>query len=136
VATLSFEGETHGELVVKVRRWLASLEGEDVGRLSPHEAVEQGAELTKEALRIIASAAPAPVAESEVVKALTDLGYKATDTTKQALIDGLDTVEELTGGSVVKQARDTRNSMVYEMNVAIARQILRALRGAGGAARG
>ena len=29
--TLSFEGETHGELVVKVRRWLASLEGEEVG---------------------------------------------------------------------------------------------------------
>jgi hypothetical protein len=136
VATLSFEGETHGELVVKVRRWLASLEGEDASHLSPHEAVEQGAELTKEALRIIASAAPTPVAESEVVKALTDLGYKATDTTKQALIDGLDAVEELTGGSVVKQARDTRNSLVYEMNAAIARQILRALRGAGGSGRG
>jgi hypothetical protein len=131
VATLSFEGETHGEIVMKVRRWLASLEGEDVGHLSPHEAVEQGAELTKEALRIIASAAPAPMAESEVVKALTDLGYKATDTTKQALIDGLDAVEELTGGSVVRQARDTRNSLVYEMNAAIARQILRALRGGG-----
>jgi len=28
MATLSFEGETHGELVVKVRRWLASQEGE------------------------------------------------------------------------------------------------------------
>lgn len=129
MASLSFEGETHGEIVIKVRRWLASLEGEDAGHLSPTEIVEQGAELTKEALRIIASAAPAPVAESDVVKALTDLGYKATETTKQALVDGLDVVEELTGGSVVKQARDTRNSLVYEMNAAIARQILKALRG-------
>jgi len=129
MATLSFEGETHGELVTKVRRWLASIEGEGVGHLTPVEAIEQGAELTKEALRIIASAAPGPVKESEVVRALTDLGYKATDTTKQALIDGLDVVEELTGGSVVKQARDARNSLVYEMNSAIARQILKALRG-------
>jgi hypothetical protein len=132
MATLSFDGETHGEIVIKVRRWLASLEGEDAGHLTPTEVVEQGAELTKEALRIIASAAPSPIAESEVVKALTDLGYKATDTTKQALVDGLDTVDELTGGSVVKQARDTRNSLVYEMNAAIARQILKALRGGTG----
>jgi hypothetical protein len=128
MATLSFEGETHAELVTKVRRWLASIEGEEAGHLTPVEAITQGAELTKEALRIIASAAPGPVKESEVVRAITDLGYKATDTTKQALVDGLDTVEELTGGTVVKQARDARNSLVYEMNAAIARQILKALR--------
>ena len=60
MATLSFEGETHGEIVVKVRRWLASLEGEDEGHISPAAAIEQGAELTKEALRVIASAAPEP----------------------------------------------------------------------------
>lgn len=129
MATLSFEGETHGELVVKVRRWLASLEGEEEGQLSPHEAIEQGAELTKDALRVIASTAPAPIAQSEVVKALTGMGYKATDATKQALIDGLDSVEELTGGSVVKLARDTSRSAVYQMNATIARQILRTLKG-------
>jgi hypothetical protein len=128
MATLSFEGETHGELVTKVRRWLASVQGEQAGQLTPVEAIEQGAELTKEALRIIASSAPGPVKESEVVRAITDLGYRATDTTKQALIDGLDTVEELTGGSVVRQARDARNSLVYEMNATIARQILKVLR--------
>ena len=65
---LTFEGETHGELLVKVRRWLASVEGEEVSNLSAVEAVNQGAELTKEALRIIASAAPEPIAQSEVVK--------------------------------------------------------------------
>ena len=129
MATLSFEGETHGELVVKVRRWLATQEGEEEGQLSPHEAIEQGAELTKDALRVIASTAPAPIAQNEIVKALTGMGYKATDATKKALIDGLDSVEELTGGSVVKMARDTSRSAVYQMNSTIARQILRTLKG-------
>ena len=126
--TLSFEGETHGEIVVKVRRWLASLDGADEGHLSPAEAIEQGAELTKEALRVIASAAPGPVAQSDVVKALTGAGYKATDEVKRALIQGLDSIEEATGGSVVKRARDARKSVVYEMNSTIARQLLKALR--------
>jgi len=96
VASLSFEGETHGEIVQKVRRWLASLEGEEEGNLSAAEAITQGAELTKDALRIIASAAPGPIAQSEVVKALTGMGYKATDSAKEAIIDGLDSVEEMT----------------------------------------
>ena len=128
MAHLSFEGETHGELVVKVRRWLASVEGEAEGVLTPIEAIQQGAELTKEALRIIASSAPEPIAHNEVVKALTNMGYKATDATRAALIDGLDSVEELTGGSVVKRARETSKVAMYEMNAAIARQILKALK--------
>jgi hypothetical protein len=128
MATLSFEGESHGEIVQKVRRWLASIEGEEEGELTVVEAITQGAELTKDALRIIASAAPGPVAHSEVMKALTGLGYKATDATKSALIDGLDSVEELTGGSVVKAARDARKSAVYQMNSTIARQILKSLK--------
>jgi hypothetical protein len=129
MATLSFEGETHGELVVKVRRWLASVEGQKEGTLSATEAVVQGAELTKEALRVIASSAPEPIAQSEVVKALTGAGYKITDTAKDALLDSLDSVEEVTGGSVVKLARDASRSAVYQMNTAIAKQILRTLRG-------
>ena len=128
MATISFEGETHGELVVKVRRWLASLEGEEEGSLTTHEALEQGAQVTKEALRIIASAAPEPVAQSEVVKALTGAGYKATDATKQALVEGLDSVEEVTGGSVVRLARDASTTAVYQMNATVARQLLKALR--------
>lgn len=128
MATISFEGETHGEMVVKVRRWLASVEGQEAGNLTPHEAIEQGAQLTKEALRIIASAAPEPVAQSEIVKALTNAGYKATDATKQALVDGLDSIEEVTGGSVVKLARDASKTVVYQMNTVVARQILKSLR--------
>src|SRR3989442_1461529 len=39
--TVSFEGETHDEIVRKVRRWLASIDGEEGSSLS---AVEGGGE--------------------------------------------------------------------------------------------
>ena len=76
-----FEGDTQAEIVAQVKRWLASTEAELDGSISVSQAIEQGAEVTKDALRIIAAAAPKPVAENEVVKALTDMGYKATDAT-------------------------------------------------------
>jgi len=125
---LSFEGETHGEIVLKVRRWLASTEESAEGSLTAVEAIEQGAELTKDALRIIASAAPGPVAQSELIKGLTNMGYKATDATKDALVSGLDSIEEATGGSVVKQVSKAGRRVAYEMNATIARQLLKSLR--------
>jgi hypothetical protein len=125
---LTFEGETHGELVVKVRRWLASVEGQEPSNLSAVEAVNQGAELTKEALRIIASAAPEPIAQSDVVKGLTNMGYKVTDGTKAAVVSGLDTIEEATGGGVVHQATKAAGKVVYQMNASMARQLMRSLR--------
>ena len=114
---------------VKVKRWLASLENNETTNLSAVEAIEQGAELTKDALRIIASAAPGPVAQSELLKGLTNMGYKATDATKGALVAGLDSIEEATGGSVVKQVTKTGRRVAYEMNSTIARQVLKSLRG-------
>lgn len=129
MASLSFEGETHDEIVLKVKRWLQSVEGgEEDLRLSPVEAVERGAELTKDALRVIAAAAPGPVASSEVVKGLTAMGYKATDQTKEAVIAGLDALHELTGGSLLKRVEGTRRSIAYEMNSAVGKQVLKALR--------
>ncbi len=128
--SLTFDGETHGEIVVKVRRWLASIESNDDSLLSPVEAINQGAELTKDALRIIASAAPAPIAQSEVLKGLTNMGYKATDATKGAVVAGLDSIEEVTGGSVVKQVSKAGRRAAWEMNSTIARQVLKTLRGA------
>lgn len=127
--TLSFDGETHGEIVVQLRRWLASLEGAEDGNLSAVEAIEQGAELTKDALRIIAAAAPGPIAQSDLLKGLTSMGYKATDTTKEALVGGLDSLEEATGGSVVRQVQKAGRRAAYEMNATIARQLLKTLRG-------
>ena len=127
---LTFEAETQQELVVQVKRWLASLEADDDGALSMSQAITQGAELTKDALRVIASAAPKPVAQNDLVKSLTEMGYKATDATSRALVDGLDSVETLTGGSVLRQVSARGRSAVYQMNVAVAKQVLRTLHGA------
>jgi hypothetical protein len=127
VPTLSFEGETHDEIVRKVRRWLQSLDGTREHLALP-EAVERASELTKDALTIVAAAAPGPVARSEIVKSLTRMGYDVTDSTKRAVISGLDALSDATEGSVVKRIERARNSVVYEMNVAIAKQILRSLR--------
>lgn len=126
--SLTFDGETHGEILVKVRRWLASVEGEDPASLTAVEAVNQGAELTKEALRIIASSAPEPIAQSDVVKGLTNMGYKVTDATKDAVVTGLDSIEEATGGGVVRQATKAAGKVAYQMNATMARQLLRSLR--------
>jgi hypothetical protein len=125
--TLMFEGETHDEIVRKVKRWLASL---DEGQhLSPVEVVERASELTKDALGVIAAAAPAPVAQNELVKALTRRGYEATDQTKRAVTTGINALNELSGGNLVKRMDGARRSAVYEMNAAVAKQVLRALRG-------
>ena len=124
-----FEGDTQAEIVSQVKRWLQSTEAELDGSISVSQAIEQGAEVTKDALRIIAAAAPKPVAESDVVKALTDMGYKATDATKARRVSGLDQVEDLTGGSVLKTVSEKAGNAVYEMNVVIAKQILKNLHG-------
>ena len=94
-------------------------------RLSAAEAIEQGAGLYKDALRIIATAAPRPVAENEIVKSLTDMGYRATDVTRDRLLEGLARVEELSGGTLVKDVRDTGQKAVFQMNATLAKQILR-----------
>jgi hypothetical protein len=129
VPTLVFEGETHDELVRKVRRWLASVEGQPDSELTAAETVERASELTKDALSIIAAAAPGPVAQNELFKALTRRGYEATDSTKRAVTGGLNALSDLTGGSLLKRAEGARRSAVYEMNAAVAKQVLRALRG-------
>jgi hypothetical protein len=125
--SLSFEGETHGEIVQKVRRWLASVDGQQGEVLTPAEAVSQGAELTKDALRIIAAAAPGPVAQSDVVKALTTMGYQATDTTRDAVLSGLDALEQATDGGLVKKVSGAGSKAMYEMNAAVARQLFRSV---------
>jgi len=126
VPTLSFEGETHDELVRKVRRWLGSASG-GAEHLELPEAVERASELTKDALTVIAQSAPAPIARSEVVKAMTRMGYEATESTKKAVIGGIDALSDATQGDVVKRIEKARNSVVYEMNAAVARQVLRLL---------
>ena len=133
MATLSFEGETHDEIVRKVRRWLASLEETPEETISVVEAVDRASELSKDALTVVALAAPRPIARTEVFKALTRMGYEATDTTKRAVVAGLDALADVEEGrpdssSLLRRIEKARNSVVYEMNSAVAKQILRALK--------
>lgn len=125
--TLSFEGETHDEIVRKVRRWLASLAGTE-SSLGVVEAVEAASELTKDALSVIARSAPGPVAHSAVVKALTKMGYDATDATKRSVVAGLDSLDQATDGGLVKRVQRARNAAAYEMSAAVARQVLKNLK--------
>ena len=128
MASLTFEGETHDEIVRKVKRWLNSLDGAPEGHLPLPEALERASELTKDALNIIAQAAPEPIARSQVVKALTRMGYDATENTRRAVTAGLDAMSDATEGDYIKRIEKARNSVVYEMNAAAARQILRLLK--------
>ncbi|MFA9563624.1 MAG: hypothetical protein ACERLM_02805 [Acidimicrobiales bacterium] len=123
---LRFEADTHGELVTLVRRWLASAELEEDAATAVG-VVEGSAAVTKDALQVIAASAPGSIAQSDLVKSLTDLGYKATDITKQLVIDGLGAVEEVTGGSVVRQVGKAGRNAAYEMNSTIAKQILKSV---------
>jgi hypothetical protein len=127
MAQLSFEGETHDEIVAKVKRWLASLDGVE-DRITPTEAINASAELTKDALRIIAASAPEPIAQSEVAKGLTALGYQAADAGSKALIDALDALSSVTGQTLVKRATDAGTKAAFEMNTAIAKQVLKGMR--------
>jgi hypothetical protein len=124
--SLSFEGETHDELVRKVKRWLES--AEDDRRLTPAEAVERVSELTKDALGVVARAAPGGVGERDVVKQLTQAGYDLTDSTTHAVLSGLNALSDVTNGGLLKRVEGARKSAVYEMNAAVARQILKALK--------
>jgi hypothetical protein len=126
---LVFEGATQQELVSQVRAWLASLDANDDGMISVSQAIEQGAGLTKDAMRIIASAAPKPIAQNEVVKQLTEMGYKVTDVTSRRLVDGLGTMDEVTGGGLLKQVSERGRTAAFQMNAAVAKQILKALTG-------
>lgn len=127
MAELSFQGETHDEIVQKVRRWLASVDGVKEGDRSVADVVNQSAELTKDALSVIAKSAPGSVAQSDLFKALTTMGYKATDATRDATLSSLDAVETATGGSVVRKVADSGSQALFEMNAQIAKAMLKAL---------
>ena len=59
----------------------------------------------------------------------TRRGYTATDSTKKAVTAGLDALAEVTGGGLVRRADDARKAAVYEMNAAVAKQVLKSIKG-------
>ncbi|MEI7593516.1 MAG: hypothetical protein WCK41_09885 [Actinomycetes bacterium] len=123
---LIFEGATQQDLVHQVRDWLVSFEADQDGAISVSQAIEQGAGLTKDAMRIIAAAAPKPIAQNDMVRQLTGMGYKVTDATSKALIDGLDAVDVVTNGGVVRQVTRKGRTVAFQMNAVVAKQILKA----------
>ena len=129
MATLSFEGETHAEIIKKVQRWLDSVQGRDEAVGTVVDMVEQASDLTKGALSILARNAPGPLSRNELVKELTRMGFEATDSTKRAVISSLDSLSEAADSDgVLRRIERARNSVLYEMNAAVAKQVLRALR--------
>ncbi len=127
MASLSFDGETQDQIVQKVRRWLASVDGDLAGPMGAADVINQSAELSKDTLRVVAQAAPGGIGETEIVKALTTMGYKATDQTREAALTTLDAMETATGGSIVRKAATSGTKAVFEMNTAIAKQFLKAV---------
>lgn len=121
---LRFSAATHPELVRQVQAWLDSVAIEE---RNAADVVDMSAELTKDALRIVAAAAPAPIADSDVVKGLTDLGYRATDATRTGVIASLDGLASVTDGRLVKRVGEGGAKAAYEMNAGVARQLLKSL---------
>ena len=91
------------------------------------DVVNQSADLTKDTLRVVAQSAPGGIGESDLIKALTTMGYKATDQTRDAALGALDAVETATGGSVVRKVATQGSKAAFEMNAAIAKQLLKAV---------
>ena len=127
MATLSFEGETNDELVAKVRRWLRSVDPSSE-RLGSSEAVERLAELVKDGLAVVAAAAPEPVAHSDLLQGLERMGYAATDQSSRAVVSGLNALAELSGDKLITRARRAGRTATYQMQRAVAAEVLRALR--------
>lgn len=127
---LRFDADTHPELVSQVRAWLASVDADGPTLTG---MIGQSASLTKDALVVVARSAPAPVAASEVVVGLTEMGHKMTDVTRDRVIASLDRMASLTDGTLVhratKGAADATSRALFAMNGALAKQFLRQLSG-------
>ena len=123
---LRFTGDSHPDLVRQVRAWLESVESE-TGRTAA-EVVQTSADLTKDALRIVAGAAPAPIAESEIVERLTEMGYRAADIGRDGALAGLQGLSAVGDGTVLKRASAAGAKALYEMNSGVARELLKAMR--------
>lgn len=106
---------------------MASVDGHHESATNAHDVIGASAELTKDALSVIAKAAPSPIADSDVVKALVTMGYRATDNTRDAALAGLDAIETATGGSVVRKVSKSGGQALFEMNTQLAKAILKGM---------
>ena len=103
--------------------WLDSVEDDR----SAAEVVDASADLTKDALRIIAAAAPTAIADNDLVRGLTEMGYRATDLTRDRVLAGLDGLAAVTDGRLVKRVGEGGAKAAYEMNTTVAKQLLKSI---------
>lgn len=122
---IRFNADTHPELVRQVTVWLESTDADRTAA----DVVTGSADLTKDALRLIAASAPAPLADSELVKGLTELGHRATDATRDATLAGLDGLAKATDGTLVRRVSEEGAKAAYEMNTKVAKQLLKSILG-------
>jgi hypothetical protein len=123
VPEIRFTADTHPELVRQVQVWLASTEADRTAA----DVVVGSADLTKDALRLLAAAAPAPMADSDLLKGLTELGHRATDATRDATLAGLDGLAAVTNGALVRRVSEGGTKAAYEMNTKVAKQLMKSL---------
>ena len=112
-----------------MRRWLASVDGQPSAHRSTAETVEAAAGITKDALQLIARAAPRPLAESDVVKGLTAMGYDLTDAAAARLVDSLDTLATATDEHLITPTKDKAAGTLFSMSEAVAKRLLRGVTG-------
>jgi len=125
VPEIRFTATTHPELVRQVKVWLESAETER----SAADVVDASADLTKDALRIIAASAPTAIADNDLVRSLTEMGYRATDLTRDRVLAGLDGLAAVTDGRLVRRVGETGAKAAYEMNSNVAKQLLKSILG-------
>ncbi len=122
---IRFTADTHPELVRQVTVWLESTGADRTAA----DVVEGSAELTKDALRLIAASAPAPLADSDLVKGLTELGHRATDASRDLTLASLDGLAQVTDGTLVRRVSEGGAKAAYEMNTKVAKQLLKSILG-------
>lgn len=122
---IRFTADTHPELVRQVTVWLESTGADRTAA----DVVEGSAELTKDALRLIAASAPAPLADSDLVKGLTELGHRATDASRDLTLASLDGLAQVTDGTLVRRVSEGGAKAAYEMNTKVAKQLLKSVLG-------
>ena len=122
---IRFTADTHPELVRQVTVWLESTGADRTAA----DVVEGSAELTKDALRLIAASAPAPLADSDLVKGLTELGHRATDASRDLTLASLDGLAQVADGTLVRRVSEGGAKAAYEMNTKVAKQLLKSVLG-------
>ncbi|MDA8262205.1 MAG: hypothetical protein M0Z47_05165 [Actinomycetota bacterium] len=131
MATVTFEAETLGELIRKMKMWIGEAEsGTGPGGITGAVEKTTGAtsELAKAAIGLVASAAPEPISSSEIFKRLTSLGFEISDTAQKTIVSTLDSLaQDGADEGLIEKVDRARDAAIYEMSQAVARGVLRVL---------